>query len=161
MGSFIICYCKQIRKSKVVKADLEGPAHKLVRPFHKNNISLQFQMEECQLLLTDQIDLLNRERRTPATHNASTGPSAQPQDDTSANVVHDTLSPANAKTGADTKKYTSKERTVELDEGQARSDPGKTLQSQPPPERVLMEEDKAESKQGQSHVVQAGPNPEP
>ncbi|GJR70436.1 hypothetical protein Tco_0016501 [Tanacetum coccineum] len=61
MGSFINRYCKQIGKSKLVKADLEGPAYKLVRPFHKNSMSLQFQMEECHLLLTDQIDLLNPE----------------------------------------------------------------------------------------------------
>ncbi|GJZ46342.1 hypothetical protein Tco_0593938 [Tanacetum coccineum] len=61
MGSFIKWYCKQIGKSKLSKADLEGPAFKLVRPFHKNNISLQFQMEECHLLLTDQIDLVNPE----------------------------------------------------------------------------------------------------
>ncbi|GJU42010.1 retrovirus-related pol polyprotein from transposon TNT 1-94 [Tanacetum coccineum] len=59
MGSFINWYCKQIGKSKLVKADLEGPAYKLVKPFHKNNISLQFQMEECHLLLTDQINLMN------------------------------------------------------------------------------------------------------
>ncbi|GKC29097.1 hypothetical protein Tco_1036391 [Tanacetum coccineum] len=46
-------------KSKLVNADLEGPAYKLVRPFHKNNMSLQFHMEECHMLLTDQIDLVN------------------------------------------------------------------------------------------------------
>ncbi|GKF94126.1 hypothetical protein Tco_0283826, partial [Tanacetum coccineum] len=40
IGSFIKWYCKQIRKSKLRKTDLEGPAFKLVRPFHKNNISL-------------------------------------------------------------------------------------------------------------------------
>ncbi|GJW03349.1 hypothetical protein Tco_1562205 [Tanacetum coccineum] len=61
MGSFINWYCKQIRKSKLVEADLEGPAYKLVKPFHKNNISLQFQMEECHLLLTDQINLMDPE----------------------------------------------------------------------------------------------------
>ncbi|GJX20997.1 hypothetical protein Tco_0223674 [Tanacetum coccineum] len=61
MGYFIKWYCKQIGKSKLRKADLEGPAFKVVRPFHKNNISLQFQMEECHLLLTDQIDLVNPE----------------------------------------------------------------------------------------------------
>ncbi|GJX60008.1 hypothetical protein Tco_0291398, partial [Tanacetum coccineum] len=32
-----------------------------VRPFHNNSISLQFQMEECHLLLTDQVDLVNPE----------------------------------------------------------------------------------------------------
>ncbi|GJR42721.1 hypothetical protein Tco_1310824 [Tanacetum coccineum] len=53
------------------------------------------------------------------------------------------------------------ERTIELDEGQARSDPGKTPESQPPPKRVLMEEYQAGSNPGQSHVVLAGPNPEP
>ncbi|GJV66394.1 hypothetical protein Tco_1477222 [Tanacetum coccineum] len=61
MGSFIKWYCKQIGKSKLIKADLEGPTFKLVRPFHKNNISLQFQMEECHLLLTYKIDLTNPE----------------------------------------------------------------------------------------------------
>ncbi|GJT36443.1 hypothetical protein Tco_0926862 [Tanacetum coccineum] len=61
MGSFIRWYCKQIGKSKLVNADLEGPSYKLVRPFHKNNISLQFHMEECHMLLTDQIDLVNPE----------------------------------------------------------------------------------------------------
>nr|GEZ18796.1 monodehydroascorbate reductase [Tanacetum cinerariifolium] len=90
----------------------------------------------------------------------------------------------NAETGADTKKSNSEgdtkilnvaeeqgedvyntvaleERTVELDEGQAGSDPGKTLKSRPPTERVHMEEDQAGSNPGQSHVVLAGPNPEP
>ncbi|GJT72431.1 hypothetical protein Tco_1031717 [Tanacetum coccineum] len=103
-------------------------------------------------------------RRTPVTQDTSTGPSAQPQDDTSANVVRDTPSPADAETGADTEKSTSKadtkifyndeehgeevshtvdlkDRTVELDEGQAGLDPSKTLKSLPPPECVLMEED--------------------
>ncbi|GJS86748.1 hypothetical protein Tco_0769384 [Tanacetum coccineum] len=59
MGSFIKWYCKQIGKSKIRKTNLEGLAFKLVRPFHKNNIYLQFYMEECHLLLTDQIDLVN------------------------------------------------------------------------------------------------------
>nr|GEX25880.1 hypothetical protein [Tanacetum cinerariifolium] len=48
------------------------------------------------------------------------------------------------------------ERIVELDEGQAGSDPGKTPESQPP-----LEEDQAGSNPEQSHVVLAGPNPEP
>nr|GEU30318.1 hypothetical protein [Tanacetum cinerariifolium] len=59
MRSFIKWYCKKIGKSKLVKADLEGPAYKLFRPFHNKITSLQFQMEECHLSLTDQIDLIN------------------------------------------------------------------------------------------------------
>ncbi|GJS02983.1 hypothetical protein Tco_0319491 [Tanacetum coccineum] len=61
MGSFIKWYCKRIGKSNLTKADLEGPVFKLLKPFHKNNISLQFQMEECHMLLTDNIDLTNPE----------------------------------------------------------------------------------------------------
>ncbi|GKG27789.1 hypothetical protein Tco_0406116, partial [Tanacetum coccineum] len=53
------------------------------------------------------------------------------------------------------------ERTIELDEGQAGSEPGKTPESRPPPEREHMEEDQTGSDPGQSHVAQAGPNPEP
>nr|GEZ12244.1 hypothetical protein [Tanacetum cinerariifolium] len=41
-----------------------------------------------------------------------------------------------------------KERTVELDQGQARSDPGKNLESRPPPEQEFIEKD------------HAGPDPE-
>ncbi|GJS95028.1 hypothetical protein Tco_0801996 [Tanacetum coccineum] len=50
-----------IGKSKLSKADLEGPAYKVGRALHSNIISLQFQMEECHLLLTDKIDLVNPE----------------------------------------------------------------------------------------------------
>nr|GEW53724.1 hypothetical protein [Tanacetum cinerariifolium] len=59
MSSFINRFCKRIGKMKLSKADLEGPAIKVVRPFHDNIISLQFHMEECHLLLTVQVDLVN------------------------------------------------------------------------------------------------------
>nr|GEW43569.1 hypothetical protein [Tanacetum cinerariifolium] len=42
------------------------------------------------------------------------------------------------------------ERTIELDECQARLDPGKTPESRPPPEREFMEEDQARSNPGQN-----------
>ncbi|GKD37107.1 hypothetical protein Tco_1257314, partial [Tanacetum coccineum] len=121
------------------------------------------ELQQAKKLSTTDQYIFNR--WIPVTQDAPTGPSAQPQDDTSANVVRDTPSPADAETGADTEKSNSEvaleERTVELDEGQARSDPGKTPESRPPPERVLMEEDQAGSNPRQSHVVLAGPNPEP
>ncbi|GJV94830.1 hypothetical protein Tco_1546407 [Tanacetum coccineum] len=54
-------------------------------------------------------------RRTPVTHDASTRPSVQPQDDTSANVVHDTSSPTdstnNAETAADMEQSNSENNT--------------------------------------------------
>ncbi|GKG23406.1 hypothetical protein Tco_0391442, partial [Tanacetum coccineum] len=80
--------------------------------------------------------------QTLATKEASSGPSAQPQDDTSANVVRDSPSPADAETGAESDKTNSgEEKTAKLDQGQAGSDPGKTLESQPPPEQIFMDED--------------------
>ncbi|GKA09254.1 hypothetical protein Tco_0688585, partial [Tanacetum coccineum] len=95
-----------------------------------------------------------RQGRTPTTEEASTGPSAQPLDDTYANIIHDFPSPADAEPGARSDKTSSggdteiveitkelgenmekqeniKEKTVELDQDQAGSDLGETLKSRP------------------------------
>ncbi|GJY84327.1 retrovirus-related pol polyprotein from transposon TNT 1-94 [Tanacetum coccineum] len=124
------------------------------------------------------------QRWTPVTEEASTGPSTQPQDDASANIVRESSSPADAETGADTDKTNSgcdteilqigeeqgddvanmvnlEEKTSKIDEGQAGSDPGKTPESQPPPEQVFMDEDQARPDPGESRVALAGPDPEP
>nr|GEV77070.1 hypothetical protein [Tanacetum cinerariifolium] len=53
------------------------------------------------------------------------------------------------------------EQTAILDEGHAGSDPGKTLESRPPPDDDKMDEDQAGSDPGKSYVALAGPNPEP
>nr|GEV08435.1 hypothetical protein [Tanacetum cinerariifolium] len=53
------------------------------------------------------IDQFILQRRTPATKEASTGPYAQPLDNTSANIVHESSSPADAETGAATDKTNS------------------------------------------------------
>ncbi|GJW53273.1 hypothetical protein Tco_0097358 [Tanacetum coccineum] len=52
---------KRTRKKKLCKADIEGPAFNLVKAFHKNNVFLQFQMDECHKLLTNKVDLVNPE----------------------------------------------------------------------------------------------------
>nr|GEY47528.1 hypothetical protein [Tanacetum cinerariifolium] len=121
---------------------------------------------------------------TPATEERSTGPSAQPQDDTSTNIVHESPSPADAETGADSNKTTSEgdteilqidedqgkdvdnqvnleEKTTKLDQGQAGSNIGKTPESRPPPEQEFMEEDHAGPDPGVSRVALSGPNPKP
>ncbi|GJR41877.1 retrovirus-related pol polyprotein from transposon TNT 1-94 [Tanacetum coccineum] len=48
------------------------------------------------------------QRRTLATEEATTGPSAQPQDDTSANIVRDSPSPVDAETGVGSDKTSSR-----------------------------------------------------
>ncbi|GJU78057.1 hypothetical protein Tco_1275127 [Tanacetum coccineum] len=42
--------------TELTQKDLEGPAYEIVKVFHPNVIHLQFQMEECHKLLTDQVD---------------------------------------------------------------------------------------------------------
>ncbi|GJZ74522.1 hypothetical protein Tco_0638987 [Tanacetum coccineum] len=42
-------------KKKLCKADLEGPAFNLVKAFHKNNVFLQYQMDDMPKLLTNKI----------------------------------------------------------------------------------------------------------
>ncbi|GJT10919.1 hypothetical protein Tco_0857961 [Tanacetum coccineum] len=59
IGSFIKWFCRRTGKKKLCKADLEGPAFNLVKAFHKNNVFLQYQMDECHKLLTNKVDLVN------------------------------------------------------------------------------------------------------
>ncbi|GKA85374.1 retrovirus-related pol polyprotein from transposon TNT 1-94, partial [Tanacetum coccineum] len=85
------------------------------------------------------------QRRVPATHDVTTEPSAQPEDDTSANVVRDTPSPVDVETGVDTEKSNSEADTETMNVDEER-DPVNTLESRPPPD-----EDQAGSNPGQSH----------
>ncbi|GJR28027.1 hypothetical protein Tco_1104259 [Tanacetum coccineum] len=56
MATFMDWYCKKQGISKLTQKDLEGPAYEIVKAFHPDVIHLQFQMEECHKLLTDQMD---------------------------------------------------------------------------------------------------------
>ncbi|GJT75901.1 hypothetical protein Tco_1042626 [Tanacetum coccineum] len=117
--------------------------------------AIQMSLESFQAQIQAHVGsvAIREPRRTPTTEEASTGHSAQPQDDTSANIVCESPSPADAETGADTDKSNNG--------GQARSDPGKTLESRPPPEQVFMDEGQAGPDPGKSRVALAGPNPKP
>ncbi|GJT08826.1 hypothetical protein Tco_0843288 [Tanacetum coccineum] len=56
MATFMDWYCKNQGISELTQKDLEGPAYEIVKVFHPDVIHLQFQMEECHKLLTDQVD---------------------------------------------------------------------------------------------------------
>nr|GFA21979.1 histone deacetylase 14 [Tanacetum cinerariifolium] len=122
-------------------------------------------------------------KTTPTTKEASTGPSTQPLDDTSANIVRDSPSPADAETGARSDKTSSggdtkvlqmtkelgkdtwiqeniKEKTVELDQGQAGPNPGRTPKSQPPPKQEVIDEYQARPDPRESHGALARQDPE-
>ncbi|GKA14454.1 hypothetical protein Tco_0694100 [Tanacetum coccineum] len=105
------------------------------------------------------------QRRTPATEEASTGPSAQPQDDTSLNIVRDSPSPANAETGADTDMTNSGGDTKILQFGGEQGDDVTELVNLEDKiaeiDESQMDEEKAGPDPRESRVALAGPNPEP
>nr|GFA13276.1 hypothetical protein [Tanacetum cinerariifolium] len=47
--------------TKLTQVDLERQAYEVVKPFYQNVINLQFQIEECYKLLTNQVDWTNPE----------------------------------------------------------------------------------------------------
>ncbi|GKD77207.1 hypothetical protein Tco_1339828, partial [Tanacetum coccineum] len=49
-------FCKKQGITKLTPEHLEGPAYEVVKAFHPDVIHLQFQMEECHKLLTNQVD---------------------------------------------------------------------------------------------------------
>ncbi|GJV21398.1 hypothetical protein Tco_1370418 [Tanacetum coccineum] len=86
----------------------------------------------------------DEQRRAPVTEEAFTGPLTQPEDDTSSNIVCDTPSHPDAKTGAEAGWFlTVWVITKDPDVGKEK------------------DEDQDGSNPGQSHVALAGPNPEP
>ncbi|GJX73984.1 hypothetical protein Tco_0312579 [Tanacetum coccineum] len=56
MATFMNWYCKRQGLTELSQKDLEGPAFEIVKIFHPDVIHLQYQMEECHKLLTDQVD---------------------------------------------------------------------------------------------------------
>ncbi|GJY46387.1 hypothetical protein Tco_0435450 [Tanacetum coccineum] len=56
MAIFMDWFCKKQGITELTQKDLEGPAFEIVKVFHPDVIHLQYQMEECHKLLTDQVD---------------------------------------------------------------------------------------------------------
>ncbi|GJY58577.1 hypothetical protein Tco_0458469 [Tanacetum coccineum] len=56
MATFMDWYCKKQGISELTQKDLEGPAYEIVKVIHPDVVYLQFQMEECNKLLIDQVD---------------------------------------------------------------------------------------------------------
>ncbi|GJT87279.1 hypothetical protein Tco_1068996 [Tanacetum coccineum] len=56
MATFMDWYCKQKGIFELTPKDLEGSTFEIVKVFHHDVIHLQFQMEECHKLLTNQVD---------------------------------------------------------------------------------------------------------
>ncbi|GJV30470.1 hypothetical protein Tco_1386918 [Tanacetum coccineum] len=56
MAIFMDWFCKKQGITELIQKDIEGPAFEIIKVFHPNVIHLQYQMEECHKLLTDQVD---------------------------------------------------------------------------------------------------------
>ncbi|GKA00977.1 hypothetical protein Tco_0673642 [Tanacetum coccineum] len=56
MAIFMDWYCKKQGITELTQKDLESPAFEIVKVFQPNVIHLQYQMEECHKLITDQVD---------------------------------------------------------------------------------------------------------
>ncbi|GKA63945.1 hypothetical protein Tco_0763551 [Tanacetum coccineum] len=54
MTTFLKWYCRQVNKTTLTQADFEGQAYEVGKAFYPDVVHLQFQMEECHKMLTDQ-----------------------------------------------------------------------------------------------------------
>ncbi|GKA42188.1 hypothetical protein Tco_0734848 [Tanacetum coccineum] len=94
---------------------------------------------------TDQFILV---RRDQTSHDSTTGPSSQPEDDTTEKVIHESSSTSDS------------ERTESETETAAPKDPEKAHEALAGPDPEPMKEDQTGSDSGKLHVSLAGPNPE-
>nr|GEX70834.1 hypothetical protein [Tanacetum cinerariifolium] len=61
MRTFMQWYCQQMGKTELTQPDFEGQSYEVVKASYLDVLHLQFQMEECHKMLTDQIDWANPE----------------------------------------------------------------------------------------------------
>ncbi|GKA35530.1 hypothetical protein Tco_0722021 [Tanacetum coccineum] len=61
MTTFMNWYCIKVNKIVLTQADFEGHAYEVVKAFYPYVIHLQFHMEECHKMLTEQINWANPE----------------------------------------------------------------------------------------------------
>ncbi|GJX01075.1 hypothetical protein Tco_0184988 [Tanacetum coccineum] len=123
---------------------------------------------------TDQFILVRRDQ-TP--HDSTTGPSSQPEDDTSEKVIHESSSTSDSERTeseteaaapkgnkdqgeVDSSRVTSGVSIPVSTQGQAGSDPEKAHEALAGPDPEPMQEDQTGSNSGKAHVSLAGPNPE-
>nr|GEV06623.1 hypothetical protein [Tanacetum cinerariifolium] len=63
IAMFMDCFCKRRGITKLKPQDLEGSAFEIIKVFHPNVIHLQYQMEECHKLLTNNLEYLRYDRK--------------------------------------------------------------------------------------------------
>ncbi|GJT49210.1 hypothetical protein Tco_0975367 [Tanacetum coccineum] len=142
-----------VGKGKAIVTE-EQVAHSLIDLSKKKRITNQF--------------ILVRRDQTP--YDSTTGPSSQPEDDTSEKVIHESSSTSDSKrTESETEAAAPKgdkdqgevdSSTVTLGVSIPVSDPEKAHEALAGPDPEPMQEDQTGSNSGKLHVSLAGPNPE-
>nr|GEU34616.1 retrovirus-related Pol polyprotein from transposon TNT 1-94 [Tanacetum cinerariifolium] len=61
MTNFLNWYCRQVNKTMLTPADLDGQAYEVVNAFYPYVIHFQFQTKECHKMLIDQVNWTNLE----------------------------------------------------------------------------------------------------
>ncbi|GJZ23435.1 hypothetical protein Tco_0560894 [Tanacetum coccineum] len=59
--TFMNWYYRRVNKTELTQANFKGQAYEVVKSFYPDVIHLQFQMDECHKMLTDQVDWTNPE----------------------------------------------------------------------------------------------------
>ncbi|GJZ21123.1 hypothetical protein Tco_0558162 [Tanacetum coccineum] len=98
---------KPAKPSPMKHSKMDEPTQPKPEPETEPEPEHQGEGEEYDVERAIQMTLESFQRQTPAIEEASIGPFAQPQDDTSANIVRDSSSPADVEIGADTDKANS------------------------------------------------------
>ncbi|GJU92789.1 hypothetical protein Tco_1317545, partial [Tanacetum coccineum] len=93
-----------------------------------------------------------------APHDSTTGPSSQPEDDTSEKVIHESSSTSDSEQTESETEAAAPKGDKEL--GQARSDPEKAYEALAGPDPEPMQEDQTGPDSGKVHVSLTRPNPE-
>nr|GEV15157.1 retrovirus-related Pol polyprotein from transposon TNT 1-94 [Tanacetum cinerariifolium] len=154
--------------SEVVRSEKPAPVKQTKSASSKQPKT--FTIRSTQVNKKSATDQFILQRRAPVTHDATTGPSSQPQDETSEKVVQETSSPLDSTSVAekecDSERKKSGTEAEDSTKDQARSDHGKDHEALAgsDPERMQMTkstEDQAGSDPGKGHEALAGPNPEP
>ncbi|GKD21287.1 hypothetical protein Tco_1222990, partial [Tanacetum coccineum] len=106
---------------------------------------------------TDQFILV---RHDQSPHDSTTGPSSQPEDDTSEKVVHESSSTSDSEQTGDKDQGEVDSSTITSGVSIPVSDPEKAHEALAGPDPEPIKEDQTGSDSGKLHVSLAGPNPE-
>ncbi|GJU99909.1 hypothetical protein Tco_1329180 [Tanacetum coccineum] len=153
------CYGKTQTMNLFLKKKVDDPNLKLAKKMRFGALQKREKVEGMYSILKQTLKMPEVVRqgkgplRDQAPHDSTTGPSSQPEDETSVKVIHESSSTSDSE-------QTESETEAAAPKGQAGSDPEKAHEALAGPDPEPMQEDQTGSDSGKVHVSLAGPNPE-